>query len=52
MKEVTPISSPNASTRSSPSPEHDSPVINLLSLTQQLTKHLLIVTLKKKKTKG
>ena len=36
MKEATPISSPNASTRSSPSPENNSPVINLLSPTQQL----------------
>ena len=36
MKDATPISSPNASTRSSPCPESDSPVFNLLSPTQQL----------------
>lgn len=36
MKEATSISSPNASTRSSPSPENDSPVFNLLSPSQQL----------------
>ena len=36
MKEATPISSPNASTRSSPSPENDSLVFNFLSPNQQL----------------